>query len=74
MKLSFNDQKVSEMINNLDVNKDLEIEMKLSFKELEEKILKFDAKSEYKQASIVMLRNIFEDQRLKEGIYENNRL
>jgi len=68
MKLSFNDQKVREMINNLDVNKDLEIEMKLSFKELEEKILKFDAKSEYKQASIVMLRNIFEDQRLKEGI------
>ncbi len=28
MKLSFNNQKVREMINNLDVNKDLEIEMK----------------------------------------------
>lgn len=35
--------------------------VRLSFDELKDKILKHKAKSEYKQASIVILRNIFEE-------------
>jgi hypothetical protein len=35
--------------------------MKLDFKELEKAILKSSAKSEYKQASIVILRKIFKE-------------
>ena len=50
-----------DAINNLLVN-ELESEgvISLSFNELKEKILKHKAKSEYKQASIVILRNIFD--------------
>lgn len=33
----------------------------LSFDELKDKIIKHKAKSEYKQASIIILRNIFEE-------------
>lgn len=36
-------------------------DVKFSFSELSEMILKHKAKSEYKQASIVILRNIFEE-------------
>lgn len=43
-----------------------ETEPKLSFSQLEEMILKSTAKSEYKQASIVILRGIFAEQKLKE--------
>lgn len=35
--------------------------VRLSFDELKDKVLKHKAKSEYKQASIVILRNIFEE-------------
>jgi hypothetical protein len=35
--------------------------MKLSFDYLKDEILKFDAKSEYRQASVVILRKIFKD-------------
>ena len=38
-----------------------EDEVRLSFDELKDKILKNKAKSEYKQASIIILRNIFEE-------------
>jgi hypothetical protein len=34
---------------------------KLSFEELKESILKSNAKSEYKQASIIIIRRIFKD-------------
>jgi hypothetical protein len=34
---------------------------KLSFEELKESILKSNAKSEYKQASIIIIRKIFKD-------------
>ena len=36
-------------------------DVRLSFDELKDKILKHKAKSEYKQASIIILRNIFEE-------------
>jgi len=35
--------------------------MKLDFEYLKKEILNYKAKSEYKQASIVILRNIFEE-------------
>ena len=35
--------------------------MKLDFKYLEKQILKYNAKSEYRQSSIIILRNIFKE-------------
>lgn len=42
--------------------------MKLDFKYLEEKLLKYNAKSELKQASIVMIRSIFNEAESKQLI------
>lgn len=47
-----------EVVKDFDINCNIP-NVKLSFLELKDKILKFKAKSEYKQASIIMLKNIF---------------
>lgn len=39
--------------------------VKLSLKELINAIIKVDSKAEYKQAAIVMIKNIFEDYKIK---------
>lgn len=40
--------------------------MKLDFKELKQALLDYKAKSEYKQAAIIMLRNIFKEAETKQ--------
>lgn len=40
--------------------------MKLDFKELEQSLLDYKAKSEYQQAAIIMLRNIFKEAETKQ--------
>ena len=42
--------------------------MKLDFKELEQALLDYKAKSEYKQAAIIMVRNIFKEAKAEQLI------
>jgi hypothetical protein len=40
--------------------------MKLEFKDIEKGLLEYNAKSEYKQAAIIMVRNIFKEAESKQ--------